>query len=110
MGASADEPDRLFDRDTRYLSRLELLIDGMQLLLLGSSVRDDNRTLTADLTNPDIFHDDHIVLQRDPLHVERTAYLWRDAAQRRIAVGNHAARLRSRSRSSSCSAMTSSTC
>jgi N-terminal domain of (some) glycogen debranching enzymes len=56
MGASAGGPDGLFDHDTRYLSRLELLIDGMQPLLLGSSVRDDNLTLTADLTNPDIFY------------------------------------------------------
>src|SRR6202142_3234423 len=54
MGASAGGPDGLFDHDTRYLSRLELLINGMQPLVLGSSVRDDNLTLTADLTNPDI--------------------------------------------------------
>ena len=45
----------MFDHDTRYLSRLELLINGMQPLLLGSSVGDDNLTLTADLTNPDGF-------------------------------------------------------
>jgi glycogen debranching enzyme len=56
MGASAGGPDGLFDHDTRYLSRLELLINGMQPLLLGSSVRDDNLTLTADLTNPDFFY------------------------------------------------------
>ena len=68
MGASAGGPDGLFDHDTRYLSRLELLINGMQFLLLGSSVRDDNLTLTADLTNPDIFQDGRIALQRDSLH------------------------------------------
>jgi len=89
MGASVGSPNGLFDRDTRYLSRLELLIDGMQPLVLGSSVRDDNLSLTADLTNPDVFRADHIVLPRDALHVERTAYLWKDAAQQRIAVGNH---------------------
>src|SRR5471032_2397624 len=69
MVASAGGPDGLFDHDTRYLSQLELLIDGMQLLLLGSSVRDDNLTLTADLTNPDIFHDGHIILPRDTIHI-----------------------------------------
>jgi hypothetical protein len=52
MGASAGGPDGLFDHDARYLSRLELLINGMQLFLLGSSFRDDKLTLTADLTNP----------------------------------------------------------
>ena len=89
MGASAGGPDGLFDHDTRYLSRLELLINGMQPLLLGSSVRDDNLTLTADLTNPDIFYDGHIALQRDALHIVRTAYLWNSIAHQRIAICNH---------------------
>lgn len=89
MGASAGGTDGLFDHDTRYLSRFELLIDGMQPLLLGSSVHDDNLTLTADLTNGDIFRDGHIVLRRDTLHVVRTAYLWKGVAHQRIAVGNH---------------------
>ncbi|SEE41297.1 Glycogen debranching enzyme (alpha-1,6-glucosidase) [Rhizobiales bacterium GAS191] len=88
MGASAGGPDGLFDHDTRYLSRLELLIDGMQPLLLGSSVRDDNLTLTADLTNADIFYDGRIILPRDTLHVVRTAYLWKGVAHQRISVGN----------------------
>ena len=72
---------------TRDLSRLELLINGMQPLLLGSSVRDDNLTLTADLTNPDIFYDGHIALQRDALHIVRTAYLWNSTAHQRIFNG-----------------------
>jgi glycogen debranching enzyme len=89
MGASAGGPDGLFDHDTRYLSRLELLIDGMQPLLLGSSVRDDNLTLTVDLTNPDIFYEGRIILPRDTLHIVRTAYLWKGVAHQRIAIGNH---------------------
>jgi glycogen debranching enzyme len=90
MGASAGGPDGLFDHDTRYLSRLELLIDGMQPLLLGSSVRDDNLTMTTDLTNPDVFFEGHIILPRDTIHIVRTNYLWNGAAHQRIAVGNHA--------------------
>jgi glycogen debranching enzyme len=89
MGASAGGPDGLFDHDTRYLSRLELLINGMQPLLLGSGVRDDNLTLTADLTNPDIYFDNHIVLPRDTIHIVRTAYLWNGAVHQRIALANH---------------------
>jgi glycogen debranching enzyme len=61
----------------------------MQPLLLGSSVRDDNLTLTADLTNPDVFRDGQVVLPRDTLHLVRTAYLWRGAVHQRIAIGNH---------------------
>jgi glycogen debranching enzyme len=66
-----------------------LLINGMQPLLLGSSVRDDNLTLTADLTNPDVCYDGHIALQRDALHIVRTAYLWNSAAHQRMAICNH---------------------
>ena len=88
IGASAGGPDGLFDHDTRYLSRLELLIDGMQPLLLGSSVRDDNITLSVDLTNPDIYYDGHIVFPRNTIHILRTAYLWNGAAHQRIAVSN----------------------
>jgi glycogen debranching enzyme len=58
-------------------------------LLLGSSVGDDNLTLTADLTNPDIFHDGHIALQRGSLHIARTAYSWKSTAHQRIAICNH---------------------
>jgi glycogen debranching enzyme len=89
MGASAGGPDGLFNHDTRYLSRFELLIDGMEPLLLGSSVRDDNLMLSADLTNADIFYDGHIVLPRDTLHVVRTAYLWKGVVHQRIAVRNY---------------------
>ncbi len=36
IGASAGGPDGLFNADTRYLARLELVLDGVQPLLLGS--------------------------------------------------------------------------
>ena len=55
IGASAGGPDGLFNADTRYLARLELVLDEMQPLLLGSNLRDDNSALTVDLTNPDIY-------------------------------------------------------
>ena len=65
IGASAGGPDGLFHNDTRFLSRLELRLNGVQPLLLGSNVRDDNTLLAVDLTNPDIFAGDHIVLHKD---------------------------------------------
>jgi len=55
IGASAGGPDGLFHSDTRYLSHLELLINGLQPLLLGSNLSNDNCVLTVDLTNPDMF-------------------------------------------------------
>ena len=91
VGASVGGPDGLFDHDTRYLSRFEMLLAGTQPLLLGSSVRDDNLSMTVDLTNGDIYRDGRIVLPKDTLHVIRTTYLRDGAAYQRIAVSNHGA-------------------
>jgi glycogen debranching enzyme len=92
IGASAGGTDGLFHCDTRFLSRLELSLNGMQPLLLGSNVRDDNTFLTIDLTNPDIYVDGYLVLPKDTLHVVRTIFLWRDTAYQRLAIRNHGER------------------
>jgi glycogen debranching enzyme len=88
VGASSGGPDGLFHRDTRYLSRLELTFNELQPLLLGSNLRDDNALLAVDLTNPDIFSDQRIVLQKDTLHIVRTIFLWRGTAYQRLGVRN----------------------
>jgi glycogen debranching enzyme len=89
IGASAGGPDGLFNADTRFLARLELVLDEVQPLLLGSNLRDDNSSLTVDLTNPDVYRQDRIVLQKDMLHIVRTFFLWRGTAYQRIGVQNH---------------------
>jgi glycogen debranching enzyme len=89
IGASAGGPDGLFNADTRYLARLELVLDEWQPLLLGSNLRDDNSSLTVDLTNPDIYRQGRIVLQKDMLHIVRTLFLWRGTAYQRIGLQNH---------------------
>jgi glycogen debranching enzyme len=89
IGASAGGPDGLFNADTRYLARLEMVFDEVQPLLLGSNLRDDNSALTVDLTNPDIYRNGRIVLQKDMLHIVRTIFLWRGAAYQRIGLQNH---------------------
>jgi glycogen debranching enzyme len=89
IGASAGGPDGLFNADTRYLARLELVLDQVQPLLLGSNLRDDNSALTVDLTNPDVYRGGRIVLPKDMLHIVRTIFLWRGAAYQRIGVQNH---------------------
>jgi glycogen debranching enzyme len=89
MGVSAGGLDGIFDKDTRYLSRLELLLNGMEPLLLGSNLRDDNSLLTIDLTNPDVYFEKHLVLEKDTLHIIRTIFLWRGTAYQRLGMQNH---------------------
>ena len=43
----------LFHRDTRFLSRLVLLVDGQRPSLRNSRISDDNVVLSVELTNPD---------------------------------------------------------
>src|SRR5947209_9093486 len=95
IGASAGGPDGLFNGDTRYLARLELVLDEVQPLLLGSNLRDDNSGLSVDLTNPDIYRDGRIVLPKDMLHIVRTVFLWRGTAYQRIGLQNPGHRLAS---------------
>ena len=89
IGASAGGEDGLFHHDTRYLSYLEVVIDGLQPLLLGSNLRDDNSMLTVELTNPDIFADGHITLQKDTVHVTRSIFIWQDIAYQRLNFRNY---------------------
>src|SRR6201992_4454140 len=89
IGASAGGPDGLFNADTRYIARLELVLDDVQPLLLGSNLRDDNSALTIDLSNPDVYRDGRLVLQKDVLHIVRSIFLWRGSAYQRIWLHKH---------------------
>ncbi len=79
----------LFHRDTRHLSRLELLVNDGPPLLLGSDLRDDNSTFFVDLTNPDLMDGQRIVMEKDRVHILRTIFLWRDTAYQRLSVRNY---------------------
>ena len=89
IGASAGGPDGLFHADTRFLARLQLVFEDVPPLLLGSNLRDDNSSLTIDLTNPDIYRQGRLLLEKDMLHIVRTIFLWRGTAYQRIGVQNH---------------------
>jgi glycogen debranching enzyme len=75
--AQAGEPssEGLYHEDTRFLSRLLLLVNGERPLLLSSAATSDNDILTADLTNPDFFTGDHLRLARDTVHLLRLKVL-----------------------------------
>lgn len=83
-------PEGLYHRDTRYLSHLYLTINGQRPMLLSSTLRDDNATLTCDLTNPDLFDDSgKLVMGHDLIHLRRSRFLWNDRCYERVAVRNY---------------------
>src|SRR5690606_36631060 len=82
-------PEGIYHRDTRYLSGLQLLIDGREPLLLSSVVQDNNAALTADLTNPDIFDArDRLRLAKSTIHIVRAKFIWEARVYERLAVRN----------------------
>jgi len=83
-------PEGLFHRDTRYLSHLYLTINNRRPMLLSSTLRDDNATLTCDLTNPDLFDDKgKLVLEHDLIHLRRSRFLWNARCYERLSVRNY---------------------
>jgi len=89
IGTSFADSSGLFHKDTRHLSRLELLVNDKTPLLLGSNLRDDNSAFFVDLTNPDLMDGQRIVLEKDRVHILRTVFLWRDTAYQRLGVHNY---------------------
>ncbi len=81
----------LFHADTRYLSAMALLIEGVRPMLLSSTMRDDNATLTCDLTNPDVTDATGQPLDHDMIHVRRTKFVFAASCFERIAIRNYAA-------------------
>ena len=82
-------PDGLFHRDTRYLSHLDLRIEGVRPILLSSTLRDDNAVLTCDLTNPDLYGEaGRLVLEHDLIHIRRSKFLWNSTCFERLLVRN----------------------
>ncbi len=45
-------PEGLYFQDTRYLSRLEVTVEGQRPLMLSSVMQDDNGALSVDMTTP----------------------------------------------------------
>jgi len=82
-------PEGIYHRDTRHLSHLYLTIEDARPMLLSSTLRDDNATLTCDLTNPDIYDDSGVlILRHDMVHVRRSRFLWNATCFERLMVRN----------------------
>ncbi len=80
--------DGLYYLDTRHLSSLTLSICGQAPILLSATLRDNNATLTCDLTNPDL-EVDGCKLSHDLLHLRRTLFLRDQTSYERLQLRNY---------------------
>jgi glycogen debranching enzyme len=88
MGGEPGNPEGLYNRDTRMLSQLQLLLEEARPLLLSSVTQDDNAVFTADLSNPDLLQDGKIALRRENIHLNRMKFIWNGACYERLVVRN----------------------
>lgn len=79
----------LFHQDTRYLSRMQLRIDGLRPLLLSSAVTRSNTMLVVDLANPDLGSSEHVRVKRETVHLLRSKFLWDGGCFENVRVTNH---------------------
>ena len=111
IGTIKDTPEGLFYRDTRYLSHLELRIDGKRPLLLSSVIHEDKAALSVDLTNPDVrARTEATSSPRDTIFLERTKFLWQGGLLRAHRHSQLRSPRAAACASISCSAPISATC
>ncbi len=80
--------DGLYYLDTRHLSSLTLSICGQAPILLSATLRENNATLSCDLTNPDLELDGR-KLCHDLLHLRRTLFLRDQTSHERLQIRNY---------------------
>jgi glycogen debranching enzyme len=87
--AGPGSPEGIYHRDTRHLSLFYLTVQDARPMLLSSTLRDDNATLTCDLTNPDLFNKaGKLTLAHDLIHIRRSRFLWDAACFERLVIRN----------------------
>ena len=79
----------LYVNDTRFVSRLELLLEGNRPLHLNTVVRDDGSVLAVELMNPDLQQDGHITVSKGTVHLLRRKLLWDGACHEQVELTNH---------------------
>ncbi|MBG6078470.1 amylo-alpha-1,6-glucosidase [Rubrivivax gelatinosus] len=79
----------LYHRDTRYLSRMELLVDGLRPMFLGATVKERNNLLIVEAMNPDLLADGALRVPKGEIHLFRAKLLWDDACWEHLRLTHH---------------------
>ncbi|MFQ5416856.1 MAG: glycogen debranching N-terminal domain-containing protein [Myxococcota bacterium] len=82
----------LYHDGTRYLSRLELRVEGERPILLSSTLTEDNSTVVVDLTNPALGSPLEGAVAQDTIHLFRSAVLTNGGCYQRLRIRSFALR------------------
>jgi len=89
ISSEARNEQGVYHRGTRYVSRLDLRIDGQRPMTLSSSVVRDNALLAVDLTNPDLVREGHPPIPHGTIHFFRGCVLENGVCHQRLRILNH---------------------
>src|ERR1043165_10232490 len=76
MVGEPGSPDGLYHQDTRFLSQLELRLNGDRPLLLSSNPAEDGSGVPVYLANPDTTTADGSELHRALIYINRRQFIW----------------------------------
>jgi glycogen debranching enzyme len=79
----------LYHEGTRFLSCLILRLGADRPLFLSSTIKEDNDLLAVDVTNPDMYVEDRLVIPRGTLHLARAKFLWKGSCYERLGIRNY---------------------
>jgi glycogen debranching enzyme len=79
----------LYHEGTRFLSHLSFTLGSVRPFLLSSSVSEDNLLIVANLTNPDLYYSERLVLSRGTLYITRTKLLWKAVYYEQLRFVNY---------------------
>ncbi|HLJ94314.1 MAG TPA: amylo-alpha-1,6-glucosidase [Gemmataceae bacterium] len=79
----------LYHEGTRFLSCLILRLGQDRPMFLSSTIKEDNDLLAVDLTNPDIYVEEQLVIPRGTLHLARAIFLWDGVCYASFRIRNY---------------------
>ncbi|HYG39240.1 MAG TPA: amylo-alpha-1,6-glucosidase [Cytophagales bacterium] len=78
----------LYHQGTRFLSKLQLMIENQRPLMLSSHLSEDNHVSIVDLTNPDYENKEGEIVQHGSIHIQRSKFLWMGVCYEKISFSN----------------------
>src|SRR5437879_1407711 len=79
----------LYHEGTRFLSSLILRLGQDRPLFLSSTIKEDNDLLAVDVTNPDVYVGDQLMIPRGTLHLARAIFLWKGICYEAFKIRNY---------------------
>ena len=79
----------IYHQGTRFLSLLAFRFGNLQPFLLSSTIKRDNTLFTVNSTNPDLYVNGALILQRGDLHIFRSKFIYQAVCYETLELVNY---------------------